>query len=45
MFVGKIPEVTVAAWIIGLAIITGLLILSVITMTLHKVRLHTQNNI
>jgi heme/copper-type cytochrome/quinol oxidase subunit 2 len=38
MFVGKIPEVSVASWIIVLAIIIGVLILLLISMALHKVR-------
>jgi hypothetical protein len=40
IFHGKIPEGTVATWIIVLAIISGVLILLLITMALHKVRLH-----
>jgi hypothetical protein len=39
MFHGKIPEGTVATWIIVLAIISGVLLLLLITMGLHKVRL------
>jgi hypothetical protein len=40
MFHGNIPEGTVATWIIVLAIMAGVLILFLITMALHKVRLH-----
>jgi hypothetical protein len=45
MFVGKIPEASVATWIILLAIITGVLILLLIIMALHKARILTQRNI
>jgi hypothetical protein len=45
MFVGKIPEASVATWIILLAIITGVLILLLIVMALHKVRILTQRDI
>jgi hypothetical protein len=39
MFHGKIPEGSVATWIIVLAIICGILILFLIATALHKVRL------
>jgi hypothetical protein len=39
MFHGKISEGTVATWIIVLAIISGVLILFLISMALHKARL------
>jgi hypothetical protein len=45
MFVGKIPEASVATWIIVLAIITGVLILLLIIMALQKVRILMQRNI
>ena len=45
MFVGKIPEASVATWIIMLAIITGVLILLLIIMALHKARILMQSNI
>jgi hypothetical protein len=45
MFVGKIPEASAASWIIVLAIITGVLILLLIIMALHKARILTQSNI
>ena len=45
MFVGKIPEASVTTGIILLAIITGVLILLLIVMALHKVRILTQRNI
>jgi hypothetical protein len=41
MFVGKIQEASVATWIIVLAIITGVLILLLIIMALHKARILT----
>jgi len=45
MFVGKIPEASASTWIIVLAIITGVLILLLIIMALHKARILTQRNI
>jgi hypothetical protein len=45
MFVGKIPEAGVESWIIVLAIITGVLLLLLIIMALHKARILTLSNI
>ncbi|XP_069681839.1 integrin alpha-PS4-like [Periplaneta americana] len=36
MFLGKAPEVSVASWIIAVAVICGILILFLIAMALHK---------
>jgi len=44
MFVGKIPETSVASWIIVLAIITGVLIMLLIIMALHKARILAKRN-
>jgi hypothetical protein len=41
VFHGKIPERSVATWIILLAVICGIVILFLIAMALEKVRIHT----